>query len=366
MKAKFNGFRAFTLVELLVVIAIIGILIGLLLPAVQAAREAARRMQCTNNMKQLGLAIHNYNDVCKSLPATRQAMAKGHSLSGTQDPWSVTFVLLPYLEQISLYNTMTDTIKKASWVIYPADTISKPIPELCCPSDASATDLMDGNSPGTYRPKNSYVFNRGDGIERNNWMSGYLSSLDMKKNYDSVAARSPWVEWEWRGMEYIIDGTSSTIAYSETVTANSFTDEKRVKASMANGVGADGNFLKNCLARISTTDPNLMTGSTSGGYRGMRICDGRYCMGAFSTVLPPNSPTCSASDFNSGWVTGSATSEHSGGVNAVLFDGSVRFIPETIDCGQGTVKHSVPYFGPSIYGVWGAMGTANCGETKTL
>ena len=357
LQSKIAGF---TLVELLVVIAIIGILIGLLLPAVQAAREAARRMQCTNNLKQIGLALHNYNDVNKSLPAARQAMCRGHSLSGEQDPWNATFALLPYMEQQTLYEDCIKKIKSATWVIYPADQIANPLPALCCPSDGNAMVITTGP-----RPRNSYMLCRGDGIERNNWISYYPTSPGDKANYDAIAARCAIVEWEWRGLEYVIDGTSSTIVYSETVTANDPETDKRTKAAVAGTVGADGNYLKSCLARINPADSNFLTGNTSGGYRGMRICDGRYCMGDFSTVLPPNSPSCSAGNYTSGWVTGSATSEHSGGVNAVLYDGSVRFISETIDCGQGTVKHSSPYRGPSIYGVWGALGTCNGGETKT-
>ncbi|MDO5582168.1 MAG: DUF1559 domain-containing protein [Planctomycetia bacterium] len=364
LKREFFGVKkGFTLVELLVVIAIIGILIGLLLPAVQAAREAARRMKCTNNLKQIGLAIHNYNDVYNSLPATRQAMCKTHSLTGSdQDPWAVTFVLFPYMELQSMYDEGIRKIKAATTSIpYPADQLQYVVEALCCPSDPHAQEYDTSN-----RRRNSYMFCRGDGIERNNWMAYYPTDSSSLDNYNAIAKRSAWVEWEWRGMENIIDGTSATIAYSETVVAVDYLTEKRVKASVAGGIAANNDFLKNCLARISPSDSFLMTGATDNSFRGMRLCDGRYCMGAFSTVLPPNSPTCSAGGHTSGWVTGSATSEHSGGVNVVLFDGSVRFVSETVDCGQGAVKHPTPYVGQSIYGIWGAMGTCNCGESKSL
>ncbi len=332
------------------------------MPAVQAAREAARRMQCTNNLEQIGIALHNYNDINKSLPAARQAMARGHSLSGgDQDPWGAIFTLLPYMEQASIYEDCIKKIKSTAWILYPAEQIKEPIQGLCCPSDGNVTVLTSGS-----RPRNSYMLCRGDGIERNNWMAYYLTSAGDKANYDAIANRCAIVEWEWRGLEFIVDGTSSTIVFSETVTADDSETDKRIKTAVAGNLGPDSNYLKNCLARINPTDSNYLTGTTSGGYRGMRICDGRYCMGDFSTVLPPNSPSCSAGNYSSGWVTGSATSEHSGGVNAVLYDGSVRFVSETVDCGQGTVKHSSPYFGPSIYGVWGAMGICNGGETKSL
>lgn len=358
--------KAFTLVELLVVIAIIGILIALLLPAVQAAREAARRMQCTNNLKQIALALHSYNDAYKSLPAARQAICRGHSLTGDQDPWAATFVLLPFMEQPALYDQMLQKIKSVTWIIYPADCITTPIDALCCPSDGNIRTITPGNTPTTGRPRNSYMLCRGDGIERNNWMGYYLTTPADKANYDAIANRCAIVEWEWKGMEVILDGTSNTIVYSETVSANDPWTERRVKASVAANLSPDNNFLRNCLARISTSDPTQMTGSTSGGYRGMRVCDGRYCMGCFSTVLPPNSPSCSAGEYTSGWSTGSATSEHSGGVNAVLYDGSVRFVSSTINCGQGPVKHPTPLSGESIYGIWGALGSCNGGESTTL
>ena len=92
---RLNGF---TLVELLVVIAIIGILVGLLLPAVQAAREAARRMQCTNNLKQIGLAMHNYHDTYRSFPIGHHFPGQGNGTG-----WTWTYSILPFIEQSSLY-----------------------------------------------------------------------------------------------------------------------------------------------------------------------------------------------------------------------------------------------------------------------
>jgi len=145
--------RAFTLVELLVVIAIIGILIALLLPAVQAAREAARRSQCTNNLKQAGLAMHNYHSSTKALPAR-----KSYSLSTRASGW---IALLPYLEQSALYQqfqAMTpplgaeaSTYTHYPWAVAPSNNTT--VPAVLCPSDP-------GNK--SYTTACNYVFCVGD------------------------------------------------------------------------------------------------------------------------------------------------------------------------------------------------------------
>jgi prepilin-type N-terminal cleavage/methylation domain-containing protein len=145
--------RAFTLVELLVVIAIIGILVALLLPAIQAAREAARRAQCSNNLKNIGLALANYTDVNKRLPpATQLVMGYGEVGGGT---WVVK--ILPYIEEKALYDRFDRT--KASNDQKNKEAVGTALPWLVCPSDSDKTSPTGVDPPGQHNDGGSGVYN---------------------------------------------------------------------------------------------------------------------------------------------------------------------------------------------------------------
>ncbi len=146
--------RGFTLVELLVVIAIIGILVGLLLPAVQAAREAARRMSCSNNMKQIALSFHNYESAYKKVPRTASHMAWTRTLPGAANSnwhgYSAHTMILPYIEQTAIFNNFQffdshyDTVARAPVTIAPLTNARRTISAFVCPSDLpypSTTDI---------------------------------------------------------------------------------------------------------------------------------------------------------------------------------------------------------------------------------
>ena len=162
--------KAFTLVELLVVIAIIGVLVGLLLPAVQAAREAARRMQCSNHLKQIGIAIHNYHDAFRSTPThfTTAGTSSGVPTSGF---YSWLAMILPFVEQQNLYNSIDFRIALAdrsnygnsgnftNYTISPshpnAAAAATLIPGFLCPSDPAGSVRVHGNerlAPGSFKP----------------------------------------------------------------------------------------------------------------------------------------------------------------------------------------------------------------------
>jgi len=358
MKAR----RGFTLVELLVVIAIIGILIALLLPAVQAAREAARRAQCTNNLKQLGLALHNFHDTYKEFPtASHQPLLREPGYVGNpwdgwtngRDRWSYLTVLLPFLEQQPLYDEFLSNHVGQTRPWHNTSFANARIATILCPSDP-------GSKGGTNRGPTSYHANRGD----------------------------YWLDWDWgecrgvfgRGgrtvinMALVKDGTSNTIAIAECKIG--VQGSKRVTEGFARDVSGANNGAPPslCLACIDSSNPqyyscNVETGDWQIGWR---WADSRTPYTTFHTMLPPNSASCGRRAES--WALVTASSYHPGGVNVLLCDGSVRFISETIDAGDPTLtvfdmnpgptdpSRPQDYMGPSPYGVWGALGTSRSGE----
>src|SRR5438094_1966943 len=149
---KRQGRRGFTLIELLVVIAIIAILIGLLVPAVQKVREAAARTQCENNLKQLALAMHMYQDTYKKLPAGWVTSAASQPNPG----WNWSLIILPFIEQAPLYNTIAPDVITPGAPPAVNALLQTPVPVYACPSDGSP--FINGNF-GNYG-KNNYVINR--------------------------------------------------------------------------------------------------------------------------------------------------------------------------------------------------------------
>ncbi len=357
----------FTLVELLVVIAIIGILIALLLPAVQAVREAARRSQCVNNMKQLGLGLQNFHDVNKQLPTQGYQpilSVNGNNWPGTSSRWSYLTVLLPYVEQQPLYNTFIDTVCYSSQPWVTNAVTGTRIPAFLCPSDEQFT-YVETTGGGTEGPKQtSYHGNRGD----------------------------YWLEWNWnecRGVfggggghsvityGMISDGLSNTAALAECKIGRP--NDKRVTVGFCRGVTpstSSGSPPSLCLAQVGPG--NLYTGNVGtadGNYReiGWSWADAITIYTGYHHMLPPNSASCGIAAEN--WALITPSSYHPGGVNVCMCDGSVRFVNENINAGNPTavVQNSSTfgggapqqYMGPSVYGVWGAMGSSRSGEQST-
>ncbi len=378
---------AFTLVELLVVIAIIGILIALLLPAVQAAREAARRMQCTNNLKQIGIGLHNYHDVNGSFPPQRS----GNSALGGTDQWdrclySCHVVMLPFCEQQARYDAVVAGIDKTTgqWPsLSSANTFwTGAISYLCCPSDGNSTD------PG---PRTDYKWARtsygpcvGDAILQTACYASVNQRGFFAGGSGTMANGSNCIRV--RTFADIIDGASNTIAFGENVTAD-ITSTRNIKggiiASWCTGTAFAGSGYSpsDCAATRSTTagETNVYTSTVATtGYNG-RGCKWQTDYPGYhmvQTILPPNSPSCNTGSDISGPGYMSMTSNHAGGVNVVRGDGSVSFISETIDCGLQTFLGRAPAagwtaangdpFGTSPFGVWGALGSINGGESAAL
>ena len=367
MKRSFSR-QGFTLVELLVVIAIIGILIGLLLPAVQAAREAARRMQCTNNLKQIGLAVQNYHDTNNALPAARAMLGEsGYIHNGGKKPaggpFGTVIFLMPFMEQNAVYTEMLGYCAATHnphlqhpWVDaspnYPV--MGTTIDGFLCPSDGNGrSKSTDGHATGRL----NYMSCRGDSMWNNNRHPDDEGSAAAK-----TANRGVFRIGEFPSMSVVTDGTSNTVIFSECCSAAQ-SGGREIKGQLVSGLSSmyNGNsFPGPCLAVKNGTQ--LDRDATTASWRGQRWADGQILVSGFNTVLPPNSPNCSYGG-DSVWGVASAQSNHSGGVNACMLDGSVRFVSDTIDCGDSWANAVVS--GASPYGVWGAMGSAQGGETTS-
>ena len=351
--------RGFTLVELLVVIAIIGILVGLLLPAVQAAREAARRMQCTNQLKQFGLGLHNYASTFKKFPAGSGGSSTGSPL-GNNSRVNAMVGLLPYIEESALYNMM-QTTQTYGTVTYapggPAPWDSNydlwgaqfQVKGMNCPSDSPVGDSRGGRWLGGRAATTSYSFCHGD----------HMTGIQDQGAYQR---RGLFGTRSYAGFQDIKDGTSNTMAMSERcfpVGTRSIYGH-----TMESLVGVVTNPAL-CLAQVNRqTREWLPSVTTLSGYvtGGTRAYDGMPIYTGFNAILPPNSPSCLFGNINSRG-TMSAQSWHTGGVNVVFGDGSVRFIGESIDAGNPSNLEALS--GPSPYGVWGALATINGGEVAS-
>ncbi len=339
------------------VISIIGILIALLLPAVQHTRAAARGVQCRNNLKQLGLALHSYHDVFGMFPA-RQGGSGTVFEGGHRFRMSGFVALLPYYEQAALYEQIMQAQDKP-W----ADTPwwNQKLPILMCPADVGTTPPA-GEGP---RGLSNYAFCGGD---------TYLASVaDPAERTDpGIAAKN--IPMPNRGifgrgsctrMADVTDGTSNTIALSERSRPAHLRDRGMVAIDET---GDPATFLPaTCKAtwiggQYSPGTP-VFEFSTSPGYR---WGDGAAFFQAFNTILPPNSASCLIG--GAAWPDGgghfgpgiwTASSRHAGGVYSLLADGSAKFLSESIDAGSGAVPAVT---GNSPFGVWGNLGTKSDGE----
>lgn len=361
--------RGFTLVELLVVIAIIGILVGLLLPAVQAAREAARRMQCSNNLKQLGLAVHNYESTFQRFPS-RQAGSGSIQSAQQRLRLSIFATLLPFYEQDPLWQQI-QTAQNAPWANSAWYNVQ--LNTLLCPSDAfpQGTDARGSNAPNG---RCSYACNGGD-----NYLSSVVSASErtdanLSWQMRTMTCRGVFGRHDYPTMGTLTDGTSNTLMFAErSIPIN------RLDRGMAI-VDASGSDLTtyiplSCRAfwggtqYVAAAQP--FTQDTSPG---CRWADGAAFFAAFTTILPPNTAVCLLGDPN--WQSGGGhyapgiwtpTSQHPSGINTVLCDGSVRFLTETIDAGNQSAVAPAPTAGGfSPFGVWGALGTKSGGEVTQL
>jgi len=385
MKTSTNKQSGFTLVELLVVIAIIGILISLLLPAVQAAREAARRMQCSNNFKQYGLALHNYHDANKNFPASRSAVGLSaigfDGITPQNGNWfSTTVKLFPYMEQSARYDAIVEACSRPQGASpgrirnnWTEDASFKgAISTILCPSDPNAF------SPCPYRGRemgrSNIVTCRGDAaMDTEGFPSTGATAVNSPRLADTAVSaarnRSVFAPITWRGLSYLSDGTSNTLAASEavSVTTDGYCLDVKGGISVVPGMIVEVGVLNPslCAANRDPDNPKMMKGPTVfNTWRAGRFAGGSITESGFHTILPPNSPSCMGTTNDESWGVMSATSHHTGGINALCFDGSCHFISETINAGNPNANQVVS--GRTNYGVWGAIGSPNGGESESM
>ena len=350
---QFFSRRAFTLIELLVVIAIIAILVALLLPAVQQAREAARRSACKNNLKQLGVALHNYHDTHGTFPMRIGGDRVGNQSETWHERASGLVGLLPYIEQGPRFDSLNAKADANSGMVpwNNEPELRTDISVLLCPSDVLST-----NNAG----RNNYRFCAGPWGKRHRW------SIDALAWGGENPIQGMFGAGVVCRMRDILDGTSNTIAMGERIQGTSAT-RNQIKSGVGRTEGGGANnqmndgyvdpldpfntadldaLADNILSCVNNTvSPPVYNNPKTGELPGDRYADGGYYFVGFSTLLPPNSASCIDANWDRGHAIMSATSQHRGIAQVLMADGAVKAASENVD-----------------RGVWRALGTKAGGE----
>jgi prepilin-type N-terminal cleavage/methylation domain-containing protein/prepilin-type processing-associated H-X9-DG protein len=404
----------FTLVELLVVIAIIGVMVGLLLPAVQAAREAARRMSCSNNFKQIGLAMHNYHAAYNNLPI------HGGGTSSPGVDWrtgsdrnnhmqlSITVGLLPFMEQQALW----EQISNPNTVDLSTPGVPRPVPWTAMgPTVTTSVNVIGTGVNTSYQPwmteiaglrcpsdpgvglpamgRTNYAACLGDAVDFMHEGAFGLTQTLIAADAAALRAsgRGMFVTRLETGFRDVLDGLANTIAAGEIATDlgdAAITTRARSYASPA-GFRTDPRFctLVSTTSQVDPLRPRFWSPTTIAASpsilidgnmgRGFRWASSSQVYNVMNTILPPNNEVCvsgtgTAPDAGRGICPPS--SRHQGGVHVLMGDGAVKFITDSIEAGNSRATSvsvlTTGAAGPgaiSPYGLWGALGTKANKET---
>ncbi|WP_233578281.1 DUF1559 domain-containing protein [Tautonia sociabilis] len=309
--------RGFTLIELLVVIAIIGVLIALLLPAVQSAREAARRAQCTNNLKQIGLALHNYESTWGSFPMGE--------MPGGMSP---QVALLPFVEQNAIYDSFNFNLgQRWIWTQPATITVGRTrISTYVCPSEIYTEYASDSFQFWA----TNYAWNSGTWYPTApGWDGVFGRSYDDDSSIRINGARPAIQPIK---IADIRDGTSNTLACAEVANGPLVVGAARTKVSdcVQAAATSDSSTILEAVAACNQIpwDTGPIPWGGSWRYKGYSWVEGSIWRNWFNSIRTPNQHCCRA--HNWWYIMKPASSYHPGGANAVMCDGSVKFFKESV------------------------------------
>ena len=338
---------------------------------------------CANRQKQIGLALQNYHDAYQGFPAGYGRLPRTVNSAGSGSRWGFSphFFLLPFIEQVVVYDAgciwgiSLDRSMDAQDTADMSNPLARRMHHLECPSEMGSNPMpeLPDNWSGRFGASN-YVYSGAD------WQdAGHRQSVTFQTNpraaFSAHCGReNPIASYNFKALSDIIDGTSNTVLLSESCRGNGNTRLTKVGVAVSSGAVPvpTGTTLvtsarpQQCMALTQGQEySSSATISTNSFWKGGLWFHSIPLMNSFHTIMPPNGPTCLSGNDN--WpneVMKSASSYHPGGVVCALFDASVRFVNDTVDTGD---LNDFPVdSGPSPYGVWGALGSINGGESREL